>query len=201
MRYRSLNKTVEPTLEPVTLAEAKKHLRVEHDDDDTVVSECIKAAREWVESYLDATVMLTKWEMTTDHFPTEIRLPKPPMSKDSSYQTVTVTYMNDSGVVTTLPTDEYRVDRNAVPGVIRPPYSRSWPAYRADYNSITITWYAGYATTVDDVPRVIRSAILMLMTNYYENRNAMIVGQGIVGMKLEYGLVSLLDSIKWGSYT
>ena len=52
----------------MTLAEAKLHLRVEHADDDALISASIQAAREWVEEYLDATLIHMQWQMTLDLF-------------------------------------------------------------------------------------------------------------------------------------
>ena len=47
MKYRSLTRETEPALEPVTLAEAKAHLRVDVSDDDDLITAIIKAAREF----------------------------------------------------------------------------------------------------------------------------------------------------------
>ena len=47
MRYRSLKTLTQPTVEPVSLAEAKSHCRVDTDADVALISAYIKAAREW----------------------------------------------------------------------------------------------------------------------------------------------------------
>ena len=80
MKYRSLTRETAPALEPVTLAEAKAHLRVDISDDDDLITAIIKAAREYCEEYLDRTLVHTQWTMRMDAFPWEFKLPRPPMA-------------------------------------------------------------------------------------------------------------------------
>jgi uncharacterized phiE125 gp8 family phage protein len=199
-RYRSLKRLTDPAVEPVTLAEAKLHLRVEHSDDDALISASIQAAREWVEEYLDATLIHTQWVMTLDLFPPAISLPRPRMAEADGFTAVELTYTIDTGAVVTLPTSDYRVDRDSVPGVLRPNYGDSWPAHLADYNAISVTWWAGFGADGSAVPQRIRNAVLMLVTHYYEQRSAVLVGQGVISKPIEFGVRSLLDSARWGGY-
>ena len=89
--YRSLSRTTEAVIEPVTLAEAKAHLRVDISDDDTYISALIKGAREWVEDYLDCSLITQQFTVRMDNFPTEIELPRPPMVASGTATTVVVT--------------------------------------------------------------------------------------------------------------
>ena len=57
MQYRSLTRQTPPAVEPVTVAEAKAHLRVDISDDDTYIGTLITAAREWCEEYLDRSAL------------------------------------------------------------------------------------------------------------------------------------------------
>ena len=199
MRYRSLRKITEPTAEPLTVAEAKQHLRVEHSDDDSTIQNLITSAREYVETYLDCTLMLTQYKMTLDLFPAHIELPKSPLSTVSGYDSVNLTYTTDTEIKITLSSTEYRVDAHAVPAVLRTNYGDSWPAHLADYNSIEVTFWAGYGSTSAAVPQRIRNAILMLVTHLYENRSSVQVGT--VATVVPDSMRMLLDSAKFGGYT
>lgn len=44
-------------VEPVTLDEAKKHLRVEFNDDDALIEGLIVAARQWAEDFLNRSLV------------------------------------------------------------------------------------------------------------------------------------------------
>ena len=97
--YRSLRRYTEPAAEPVTLAEAKTHCRVDIDDDNTYLSTLITAARLYVEDILDITMITTVWEARYDAFPLwELTLPRPPMAA----QTVTVIYRDEAGTNNTI---------------------------------------------------------------------------------------------------
>lgn len=199
MRYRTLRKITEPTAEPLTVAEAKQHLRVEHSDDDSTIENLITSAREYVETYLDCTLMLTQYKMTLDLFPAHIELPKSPLSTVSGYDSISLTYTTDTEATVTLSSSEYRVDSYSVPAVLRPLYGDSWPSHLADYNSIEVTFWAGYGSTSAAVPQRIRNAMLMLITHLYENRSSVQVGT--VATVVPDSMRMLLDSAKFGGYT
>ena len=201
MQYRSLTRQTPPAVEPVTLAEAKAHLRVDTSDDDTYIGTLITAAREWCEEYLDRTLVHTQWVMRFDKFPDSgiepVELPRPPMVASGTATAVTVTFTQESGPTSTYSTAEYRVDRNATPGAILPIYGSTWTPHRQDDNAISVTWWAGYGATGTSVPAAIRHAMLMLIGTWYERRAA---ADNAGGGEVPFGVKSLLDSQRWGSY-
>ena len=67
-RYRSLKRTTAPAAEPITLSEAKSHIRVDTAFDDTLITGYIKTAREWVEDYIDRALITQRLVMTLDVF-------------------------------------------------------------------------------------------------------------------------------------
>lgn len=196
--FRSLKRISGPFVEPVTIAEAKQHLRVDVDTDDAYIASLITAAREYCEDYLDRTLNHTQWQMKLDNFPAEIGMPRPPMASGGTVANVTVTYIENSlGASVVLPSGQYRIDRDATPGALRPLYGGSWPSHLSDENSLTVTWWAGYGSTPDDVPRVVRHAILMLVGTWYERRQAV---DSVSASEVPMGAKALLDSARWGAY-
>lgn len=198
MKYRTLSRQTQPAVEPVTLAEARAHLRVDDTNSDAEIAAMIRAAREWVESYLDRSLVDTQWRVTYDTFPWEFELPRPPMATSAAHTAVSVVYTMETGSTAALSAAAFRVDRAAEPGVVRTVYGGTWPGHLNDANSISVTWWGGYGPNAMDVPASIRSAMLMLISHFYHNRTAMLTGS--ISKEIEFGVRPLLDSQKWGSY-
>lgn len=190
MIYRSILRLTQPSVEPVSVSMARQHLRVDDDTDNLYIASLISVAREMAEVELDRTLLTTRWQMKLDGFPAgDIRLPRPPMSLIQT--SVVVSYVPSDGTVATLPSSEYRVDNTSTPGVIRPLYSGTWPTYLNDANSVTVTWWAGYGDDGGQVPAVIKNAMLLILTELYENRGT---------AKFPEAAKTLLAAAKWGSY-
>ena len=206
MRYRSLTTETAPAVEPVSVSEAKAHLRVDISDDDAYIGALITAARKYCEEYLDRALVSQQLTLRMDTFPYEFELPRPPMATSGTLTATTVTYALDPGssgtatpTTTTLSASSYRVDRDSTPGRIRTVYGGSWPSHLSDPNAVTVTWWAGYGSAGSDVPQTIRHAMLMLIGHLYENRQAA-VATGAVPQDVPFGVKALLDTCKWGSY-
>lgn len=200
MQYAGLKRVTQPPVEPVSLAEAKAHIRVDSEDDDALIQGLIASAREWVENHLDRTLIRTQWQMRLDYFPHTISLPRPPFTQEQHLQSVAISYTDAMGSVIVLPASNYRVLGDRTPAVVMPPYSGSWPSARYDSDSITVTWWAGYGPDQNNVPRAIKHAMLMLVGFWYENRMAVAVGAGITVTPFGFSVESLLAAHKWGSY-
>ena len=196
--YRSLVRATQPAVEPVTLAEAKAHLRVDINEDDSLIGAIVKASREFCEEYLDRSLVYTQWTMRMDAIPWEIELPRPPVAQAGTTTATVVTYTLETQATATLDTSTYRVDRTATPGVIRTVYAGTWPGHLSDQNSVSVTWWAGYGSDGTAVPAAVRSAILMMIGSLYEHRSAVLTGT--ISKEIEFGVKALLDTQRWGSY-
>lgn len=58
-----------PIVEPITLEEAKQHLRVDGNDDDLLIQSLIKQAREWCENFQNRKYITQTLEFVLDTFP------------------------------------------------------------------------------------------------------------------------------------
>lgn len=196
VRYRSLKRITEPAVEPVSIGEAKAHLRIDSDftDDDLYLQTLISAARIHVETVSDRTLIRSQWQMKMDVFPSwDIELPRPPVDIGD----VTVSYIPSDAVYLPVSYTNFRVDRDSTPAVIRPQWNGSWPSARGAENDVVITYWAGYGASPLNVPTPARHCILMLAASWYANREAVVQGgMNPVPMAVEV----LLGAINWGQY-
>lgn len=185
-----------PQAEPVTLAQAKQHLRVDFTNDDTLITTLISAAREQVEGILQRAIFNQTWVLSLDQFPfpasfstyapnirenylgnalfydwTAIVLPLPRLSSVTS-----ITYRGANGQPVALDPSSYAVDSNSEPARIVPGNGGSWP-YPATYTpgSIKITFVTGSygnGTDTNTCPASIVQAILLIVGHLYANREA-----------------------------
>ncbi len=137
----TINRLIPPLAEPVTLAQAKLHLRVDIDDDDDLIDALITSAREMCEDYTERAFAASTWELCLDCWPSgPIYLPRSPALK-----VLSITYIDTAGTVQTLDATLYTVDLKSIRPRIVPAYNQRWPAHRSQINAITVTFMAGYA--------------------------------------------------------
>lgn len=157
-----------PAHEPVSLDEAKLHLRIDSSDENTIISALITAAREYIEHACRRALITQTWRLSLDDWPVtgdEIELPRAPLVSVTS-----VVYTDSDGTATTWAAANYEVDTDSQPGRIKLAYGESWPsATLKASNPIQITYIAGYGNAVD-VPQHLRQAIMLLVGHWYENR-------------------------------
>lgn len=167
------NQSVGPTSEPVTLAEAKLHLRIDHSEEDSYVSGLITTARLLAEKITRRQLMTATWVARGDGFPTlgePIYLQNPPLQSVTS-----VAYTDANGAAQTWPAAEYSVDIYDVRGSIRPAYGYSYPATYSSINVVTVTYVAGYSSAAN-VPPPIKQAMLLMVGWWYEQRESVNIG-------------------------
>lgn len=173
--FRSLRRITQPAVEPVSLATAKIHCRVDTESDDLYIQSLISVARSYVEDTLDCTICTTVWEVKYDLFPIwAIVLPRLPMQD----KTVTVTYRSGDGTYSTLSSanSDFQVDSSVLPGRIYPQWARAWPATRGDENSVTVRYTAGYGDDGQNVPPVVKHLIMLLVGHWYDTRQPAVTG-------------------------
>jgi uncharacterized phiE125 gp8 family phage protein len=113
-----------------------------------------------------------------------IELPYPPLQAVRS-----VSYVDSTGTTQTLSASLYSSSTDKTKGAIYPAYDATWPSVRDQVAAVTVRFIAGYtdftdttsspnyAVTGEGVPDDLRQAILLLIGHWYENREAVVVGQ------------------------
>jgi uncharacterized phiE125 gp8 family phage protein len=157
-----------PAVEPVSLTEAKAHLRVDYDDDDVaLITPMIKAARMYCENFQNRAYVTQTWTMYLPWFHKVIKIPK------GSLQTVnSVKYKNSDGTEVTLTENvNYIYSKTGIEGILTTPYGVTWPAFtQYPLDAVTIEFTCGYGLAVA-VPETIKQAILMLVKYWYDQKD------------------------------
>jgi uncharacterized phiE125 gp8 family phage protein len=162
----SLTLNISPAAEPVTLDQAKAHLRVDTTDDDALITTLISSARARAEWHTGRAFVTQSWTLWLDAWPCSgvVEIPLPPLQSVSS---VTAYALNDSATV--LDAATYQVDSAASPARLALKPDASPPVALRALNAIAITFIAGYGDA-SDVPAPVQQAILMIVAALYAHR-------------------------------
>jgi len=176
-----------PAIEPVTIAECKAHMRIEHSDDDQVIADLIAVAV----NYLDVTGMLGKAMITqtwAEYFapnPGTVHLSITPVQSVSSIE-----YYDANNTLQTDTLSNYYVIGTKGYKTIYPKSGYTWPTVFKRDDAIKITYVVGYGDSAESVPTTVRHAIKMLVANYYENRENELIGT--ISKTLPFGVEQLI---------
>lgn len=180
-----------PATEPITLAEAKAHLKVENSADDSLIESLIKACREESEEYTGLIFISQTWTLYLNQFPlneddtwwdgmrtlpidyynksSKIELPKRPLQAVTHIKTY-----SDEDVATTIPSSDYQVSTYSSPnpkkGLITLRDGKTWPTFTRNQDGIEIQFTCGFGGSAANVPENIKQAIKILVAHKYCNR-------------------------------
>jgi len=171
-----LSIVTEPATEPLTLAEAKSHLRVTNAAEDTLISSYITSARKFAEGATRRAFVEQTWDFTLDRFPINgIKLPIQPVTSVTYVQ-----YVDTTGATQTFTTGaspdvtKYDVFTDRPRTLIVPKYNQVWPDTREHPGVVTVRFVAGYTTFPGDL----KEALRLLVGHQHENREAVVFGPG-----------------------
>lgn len=154
-----------PSSEPVTLAEAKLRLRIDHNDEDALIGALIASARESAEHELGRSIIATTWVLTLDRFPTSILLPMPRVT-----DVTRIDYLDDDSVAQIISPAGYQlIAASEFEAWIEPAYGYTWPTTRQQPEAVKVTYVAGWPNAAA-VPSGIKDWILLAVGDLYNYR-------------------------------
>ncbi len=165
-----------PANEPLSLADAKAFMRVEHDNDDSVITALIAAARNHVEALTRCGLITQTWRIVLDRWPEQGRI-KPRLGPLQSVTAARV--YNDANVASTI--DAARFVADPASGTIAAP-GWSLPHPGRAMAGIELDVVVGFGAAASDVPQVLLQAIRMLVAQLYENRSLVAIGSSVAMM-------------------
>lgn len=154
--------TTPAAADPVTLAEAKAHLRVDGTVEDSLITGLVASARDYVEAYTGIAIASRGITVKCDTFDDLAALSIAPVSAVAS-----ISYVDTSGATQTLAGTVYELRADGLTGSIALKYNQAWPEIQPG-SRITVVATVGYATT----PESLKLAILLLIALWYDNRAA-----------------------------
>lgn len=166
--------TTPAAAEPVTLEEAKAHLRVDGSDEDALIEGVIAAARAHVEAYCAVPFATQTIEAKCDGFADFSRLPVAPVQSVGA-----ITYLDTAGAPQTLSADVYELRADGLEASIVLKYGQTWPAVQPG-SRITMVAVVGYAAAPEDV----KQALLLLIGHWYEHREAVNIGNIVTAVPM-----------------
>ncbi len=197
-----------PGIEPLTLAEAKQHCRIDTTDDDALISLLLTSVRQYAEQKTARSFITQQWKYVIDSFPgpalqnyipwgveysqpgNAVLLEKGPIQSIDS-----ITYVDMAGATQTMPSTDYVADLSSTLARITPRFGKIWPITLPQIGSAAITFTAGYGATPGSVPEGIKSWMKVRLAALHENREEVLTGRGVTVAELPF-IDSLLDGYR-----
>ena len=178
-----------PAALPLSLAEAKLHLRLDTNEEDTLVSGIISAATGIAEEYLRRRLISQVWEYRLDEFPSGgFEIPYSPLVSVGSLK-----YIDADGVLQTFSSSDYTYEASSGPNPprarVRLAYGKAWPSARSEENAVRIAYTCGWADAAS-VPDAIKAAIRLIVGSLFANREDVVTGT--IATQMPKGSESLL---------
>lgn len=207
----ALNRTIDPDIEPVSYSETKLFLRLDFDDDKTLVNALIKSCRIKLENMTGRAFITQTWKLTKDNFnggnnrskwwdgvrsgiisdlvttKDSISLPIGRVQSITSFNAYSF-----GGVIESFAPSNYFVDTESEPGRVVLNSGAVWPVGLRDKNAMEITFVAGYGDNRTDVPDDIRTAIKIFVAEIYEKRcSGAVVPEVVKNIIEQYKIIKL----------
>lgn len=183
-----------PASEPLSLVEAKDHLRITQANEDGMIAGYILAAREYIENDTHLKLVTQTLDYTVDdgwpcvsargYYRTRIEFPFKPVASITS-----VSYVDAAGATQVLASNQYVLRNDGPVHFIEPAYDITWPTVRAQTAAITVRLVAGAAAA--SVPQALLQAMRLLVANQYAQREPLAVG--VAPSELPLGLEAFLS--------
>lgn len=180
-----------PATEPLLLADVKLFLRVDNVVEDSIITNLIIVARQYVENYLNGSLITQTWDYYLNY--DEIGVQIFSLSKNPIQSITDIKYFDINNTLQTLPVSSYDADIVGEPATIK---ITSLPAIYNKLNTMVIRFVAGYGNAAS-VPMAIKQAMLMLIGHWYEHREAV---SFVTSSSVEMAVESLLYPYKIFTY-
>lgn len=173
----------------VDTEDMKLYLKVDTNADDSLIEDLIKAATSSCQEYTNRFFITTEITQYGDNWSDVSELFKSPIQS----ALFNVKYYDTAGVLQTLDASKYTLDNVSQPARLVPAPNESWPDVIDGLNAIEVNYHVGVDTPAL-LDKGIKSAIMLTVGHWYQNREAVIVGRQVNEMPMSAKY--LLDQYK-----
>jgi uncharacterized phiE125 gp8 family phage protein len=144
-----------PVAEPMTLAQAKAHLRVDDDSQDALIGDHIKTARAHIERLTGLRLYTQTLTLRCSEWADLAHLPVAPI------QSLTVTYTDTAGATQTLSAAVYEDRLYGLEPGLALKFNQAWPDIRLG-SLITVVAVAGFGNADAQEPAILQAMRLLI---------------------------------------
>lgn len=160
-----------PAADPVSVSEVKAWARIDGTDSDTLLTSMLAGAVAHLDGYsgiLGRCLINQTWRVSFRTWKPYFYLPFPDVTAVSS-----VKYFDEANVEQTVSSGLYQLVETDSASFVRFTDDFTDPGLYDDrLDAIRVEFVAGYGDASSDVPEAIRIAIMMIASQWYENREA-----------------------------
>lgn len=162
-----------PVAYPVSLADAKAHLRVDHTDQDDLIELYVAGETRYAEAFTGRVLVPQTWDYTRDAFPAEGESQTFALPLGRVIEVTGVFYQDEAQVEQELAAASYVVDLSTEPARLALADGATWPTIYAGPGAVRIRIVAGYqdetvSPATADVVEDIKLAILLRVQAMYD---------------------------------
>jgi len=169
----------------LSLDDAKAHLRVDHDDEDDLITALAESACASIAENVGRILTDEQWEISIAAVDGDLVLPLAPVQSVDA-----ITYFDADDIEQTAPVTDFYFFADDDRAILRPKAGRSWPATIAREDAITITITVGMTM----IPPGLIAAAKLLLGHWYDTRAAVNIGN--ITSELPLGVQYLCDQAR-----
>jgi uncharacterized phiE125 gp8 family phage protein len=177
---------------PLSLTELRAQCRLTDDDgtdEDALLMGYLRAGIAWCEGETKLSLISQVWSQTFSGFPPptwygHLYRSSPMILGRRPVQSIElIEYLDASGSLQTVDSAVYRISgrgSSTIEASLRAAANQAWPSVYTDVEAVTVTYTAGFGDTHNDVPEDIRHALMMLVSYWFNQREASLIDPVIV---------------------
>lgn len=159
----------QPSTEPITIAQAKIHLKMDDDEalEDAYVTAKIKGAREWIEGQYGVAMITQRVTESFDKWASRMPLQRGPVQAIHEIQ-----YLDDEESYQSYDNTNVRLEEISEPAYMITKKSATYPAVNTALGAVRVTYTCGYGDNPSDVPEYMIDALYLRLGASYDNRSS-----------------------------